>query len=479
MYQRLAHLVFALVSLSTPFALASSVATASFDAGEFDANVIRLHRESGAPGLAVAVIQDGVSVFEKGYGVAGPNQQSVSVETVFQTGSITKAFVALVIQQMADEGKLELDAPVVKYLPDFRTADQALSGQITIDHLITHRSGLTTMAGNSGHAADITWRDPADAVHKLRSVQLFSEPGNTFQYSNANYVVLSHLIETVDQRSFEEALHARIFKPLNMQHSYVTTISPDSMHVATPHRIWFGWPLAWQPKPKEPPDRTMIGAGGIATSIEDLAVFVDAVRSRDPSVVPKTADRLFALNPFWGDWGYGYGWYTQSGGPEPIFEHSGFTPGFFALAVMLPDSGTTVVVLTNLSGLVQGDLPRAVVHAALNWEPMSAKAPFTAHLAIWSALMAPLGLFVLFVKTIHLLRSSARGTMKKRSVLDGLLGLMLVIFSITGYIIYPQLMNLSYGASIAFFPDLTFTVFAAIGMALLSGIARLMLFLRT
>ncbi len=475
----LAFLISALVTgiLISPVALGAT--TATFDTKTFDTTVAQLHQASGVPGLAVAVLKDGATVFAKGYGIAGPDKRPVTVDTVFQIGSITKAFVALVIQQLAVEGKLRFDAPVVTYLADFRTADITLSNRITVDDLLTHRSGLTTLAGNGGITADQSLSGPKAVVRGLANSSLSTQPGYAFQYSNANYVVLSHLIETLDQRSFEQALEARIFEPLNMTHSHVATAPSDDMHMATPYRLWFSWPVPWLPAPKYPPDRTMIGAGGIVSSINDLAVFVEAVRSKDPRVVPPSAERLFVMRPFWESWGYGYGWFTQRLGTERVFEHSGLTPGFFTLATHLPDSDATVVVLTNQSGLAQGDLPRAVVNAALGREPVAVQSPIMARLAVWSALMAPLGLLVLLIKTLYLLHRSEKGGAKIRRLFNAMLGMLLVIGSITGYTVYPRLMNLDYDASLAYFPDLTLTLIAGLVMALLCGLSRLVLSLRS
>ena len=83
----------------------------------------------------------------------------------------------------------------------------------------------------------------------------------------------------------------------------------------------------------------MIGAGGISASVEDLSRYVEAVRTRDPRVVPQEASRLFIIQPFYEQRGYGYGWYTDSSRDEPVYLHSGFTPGFFALATMVPRAG--------------------------------------------------------------------------------------------------------------------------------------------
>jgi CubicO group peptidase (beta-lactamase class C family) len=120
---------------------------------------------------------------------------------------------------------------------------------------------------------------------------LSAEPGTTFQYSNANYVLLSHLIEVLDEQSFEQALKACIFDPLGMTNSFVQVPHSDAIAVATGYRLWFGIPRPWQPVPDAERDRRMIGAGGVSASIEDLAHYVEAVRNRDPRIVPEGADR--------------------------------------------------------------------------------------------------------------------------------------------------------------------------------------------
>ena len=362
-----------------------------FDLAAFDAAVAKMREDAGAPGMAVAVLRNGQTLHAKGYGVAGPHRQPVTTQTAFQTGSITKSFVALVILQMASEGKLDLDDPVVRHVPTFRTASGSQSDRITIDHLVTHHSGLTTLDGNSANAVEPSLSGPAAAVAGLAGVELFAEPGTTFQYSNANYVLLSHLIEVLDDQPFEQAMKTRIFDPLGMTNSFVQIPPSDTIAVATGYRLWFGAPRPWQPGPDAEPDRRMIGAGGVSASIEDLARYVDAVRTRDPRIVPEGADRLFVVKTFYEQWGYAYGWYSDSSAGEPVFEHSGFTPGFLTLATMVPAKGEVVVVLTNMSGLAHGDLPQAVTNAALGRHLVPAAAPISARIAIWSAVTAPAG----------------------------------------------------------------------------------------
>ena len=449
-----------------------------FDEAAFDAAVAEMRQDSGAPGMAVAVLRHGQTLHAKGYGVAGPDGQPVTTQTAFQTGSITKSLVALVILQMAAEGKLGLDDPVVRHVPTFRTASKSRSDRITIDHLVTHRSGLTTLDGNSGNAAEPGLSGPAAAVAELAGVRLLAEPGTTFQYSNANYVLLSHLIEVLENSPFEHVLKVRIFEPLGMTNSFVRVPPSDAIPLATGYRLWFGVPRPWQPEPQGEPDRRMIGAGGAWASIEDLAHYVEAVRTRDPRIVPERAERLFVFKPFYEQWGYGYGWYTDSGSDKLVFEHSGFTPGFFALATMVPEAGDVVVVLTNMSGLAHGDLPRAVTNAALGRDPVPAAASIGARMAIWSAVMAPLGLLMLLYKTGRRLRYHRQPMRSWVRALNAaaVLGLVAGVYGV--FIGLQTMLGVSFSTGYAFFPDLTVTAVAAMALALLLAAGRLALVIR-
>ena len=214
--------VLLLVLLGRQVMADQSGADHEFDVVSFDAVAANMREDAGVPGMAVAVLRNGQVLHIKGYGVEGPNEQPVTAQTAFQIGSITKSFVALVILQLASEGKLTLDDPVVRHVATFSTASKTQSDRITIDHLVTHRSGLTTLDGNSANAVEANLSGPAAAVAALASAQLSAEPGETFQYSNANYAVLSHLIEVLDGQSFEQALVTRIFEPLGMTNSFVS-----------------------------------------------------------------------------------------------------------------------------------------------------------------------------------------------------------------------------------------------------------------
>ena len=203
--------------------------------------------------------------------------------------------------------------------------------------------------------------------------------------------------------------------------------------------------------------------------------------------------------PFAEPWGYGYGWFSDTSHSKTVFAHSGLTPGFYTLATIVPGDlsdkgsdkgsdegsgdgsdkvtteGKAVVVLTNASGLAQGELPTAVTNLALGLAPVPAAAPLGAQLASWSALCAPLGLLLLLYKLLRgelrrgvsvSTRQSIRNQVLKTLAAIGLGALVTVV-----YLAYPTLLSISFATSYAYYPDLTVSVIAAMMIAsLLAGV---------
>ena len=153
------------------------------------------------PGLSVAIVQGDQIVYQKGYGQADSSGRQVTPQTPFIIGSISKTFTALAVMQLVEAGKVELDAPVQRYLPYFRVADPHASAQITVRHLLNHTSGLPQKADT------FLWTDQDDgvlerSVRYLRTVKLARPVGN-FGYSNANYQTLGLIVQVVSGQSYE------------------------------------------------------------------------------------------------------------------------------------------------------------------------------------------------------------------------------------------------------------------------------------
>jgi CubicO group peptidase (beta-lactamase class C family) len=199
-------------------------------------------QEAHIPGLALGIVHGDQIVHLRGFGVANPAGQPVTPRTPFILGSLSKSFTAVAIMQLIEAGKMELDAPVQRYLPWFRVADSNASAQMKVYHLLHQTSGLPTTAGAEAMAgtgqASLEQR-----VRELRSVVLTAPVGSSFHYSNANYLVLGLLVQVVSGQSYSAYIQQHIFAPLQMHHSFVSLAQATQHGLATGYRWWFGVPL--------------------------------------------------------------------------------------------------------------------------------------------------------------------------------------------------------------------------------------------
>ncbi|HMB25193.1 MAG TPA: serine hydrolase domain-containing protein, partial [Anaerolineales bacterium] len=202
----------------------------------------------------------------KGYGEAMPGKP-VTPQTQFYIGSVTKGFTALAVMQLVEEGKLELDAPVQKYLPWFKVTDLEASRQITIRHLLNHTSGL----GERGDPhVDAYTTSIEEEVRHLADVRPIAPAGSQYQYYNPNYRVLGLLIEQASGESYSDYMDKHVFKPLGM---LATTTDPaEASNLAQGYCRAFGFALPRSQASIRIPGA--VSSGGIITSAEDMARYL-------------------------------------------------------------------------------------------------------------------------------------------------------------------------------------------------------------
>lgn len=203
---------------------AMSTRNSPTDFAAIDRYIEQEMREQRIPGLALGIVQGDQIVHLQGFGMADPSGRAVTPQTPFLIFSSTKSFTALAIMQLVEAGRIELDAPVQRYLPWFRVADPDASAGITVRHLLNQTSGISTADGN----ADITRDDAADdalerRARTLQTIRLSQPVGATFQYANANYDLLGLLVQTVSAQPYEDYIQQQIFAPLEMRHAHTTT----------------------------------------------------------------------------------------------------------------------------------------------------------------------------------------------------------------------------------------------------------------
>ena len=265
-------------------------------------------RQNRLPGLAAAVIQNGEVIFSKGYGETGAGQ-GIDADSQFYIGSVTKSFTALAVLQLVQDGRLALDAPVQQYIPWFRVADEAVSAQITIRHLLNHTSGLSEQGDPNASAVTASLEEQA---RLLRDVKPNAPVGTKFQYYNQNYRLLGYVIEQVSGMAYADYIEQKIFAPLKMNRSTAHPQQADDLVQAYGRMFGFALPRTQSINPGALPSGYLISSAG------DMAKFIQAMidnRLPDGSELlsPELVQEMRSL-PAGVDTQYGIGCLVLDGG---------------------------------------------------------------------------------------------------------------------------------------------------------------------
>ena len=303
------------------------------------------------PGLALGIVQGDRIVHVQGFGEADRSGRQVTPETPFLIGSVTKSFTALAIMQLSEAGRMQLDAPVQRYLPWWRVADPDASTQITVRHLLYQVSGLSKATGNA-YATSGDTHDSAleDRVRALRDAELTEPVGTTWQYSNANYWTLGMIVQAVSGQSYETYIQQHIFNPLQMGNSYTSGTEAVQHGLPTGHRYWYGFPVASE----LPFDRGGLGSQGLSSSAQDmtgyLSLYLNGGRHGATTLVsPAGAAELQRAGVPTGLDGVSYamGWDVAQIHGTTTISHDGSGFDSHANVVLIPDRGWGVVVMEN------------------------------------------------------------------------------------------------------------------------------------
>ncbi len=303
------------------------------------------------PGVAVGVYSRGRILLAKGYGLANVELNvAVKPETVFESGSVGKQFTATAIMMLAQDGKLSLDDSITKYFPDAPLTWKP----ILIKNLLSHTSGLPDYAtpAVSGPAGPLYLRldfTEDQLVTKLEALPVQWAPGEKWEYSNTNYVLLGILIHRVTGMPFAEFLNMRIFKPLDMTSTRLISQSDIIPNRAAGYGIGAGDQLKNQEWVSPTFDST--ADGSLYLNVLDMAKW-DAALYGTQLLSQTSLDRMGTVYPL-NDGKpnpnqYGFGWWIRQQNNHKVIEHGGIWQGFTSHISRYPDDSLTVVVLTNL-----------------------------------------------------------------------------------------------------------------------------------
>ncbi len=320
-----------------------------------DAYVEQQMRRLNIPGVALAVVEGERIVYRRGFGRAWPGGGPPSPETPFVLGSTTKSFTALAVMQLVEAGKVELDAPVQRYLPWFRVADPQASAQMTVRHLLNQTSGFSMLAGMAGLADFDNRPDAAERqARALVSLKLSRPVGAAWEYSNLNYNLLGLIIEAASGEPYAEYIERHIFAPLDMRHSYTSQAAAREHGLAIGHRYWFASPVA---APHIPLPRGSLAAGLLISCAEDMAHWLIAhlnggrygetqiLSAAGIEALHRGAADMQVMNRSVGE--YGMGWFVERIGETEVVWHGGNVADFSSYMALLPQQRKGVVLLVN------------------------------------------------------------------------------------------------------------------------------------
>jgi CubicO group peptidase (beta-lactamase class C family) len=309
-------------------------------------------RRHSVPGMVIGVLRDNGERIVQASGVASVETGCpVRRDTLFQIGSITKVFLATLAMRLVEEGRLDLDAPVISYLPDLRLSDPETQQWLTMRHLLTHTSGiLGDHFQDDGLGDDALARYVAD-LHQLPQIHPL---GRYWSYCNSGFSLAGRVIEVLTGQPFESAMRELVFEPLGLERSFFFTHDVIGYPLAVGHRTRDdGRPEVIRDFPLP---RSVHPAGGITATVDDLLTFASfhlglARPERPPisreSVALMQEPRTPAAN--WAEH-YGLGWALWSLGGARIVGHGGSTNGFQAHLTLLPERRAAIASLTNHEG---------------------------------------------------------------------------------------------------------------------------------
>lgn len=314
-------------------------------------NLLSKYHEYGQFNGSVLVADNGEVIFKGGFGMANLEHEILNKpDTKHRLGSITKQFTAVLVLQLVEQGKLELDAPISTYLNDYTSPAAQV---VTIHHLLTHSSGIPSYTSFPEFFKNQS-RDPyspKDFVETFADSTLQFTPGEQFAYSNSGYFLLGHIIEEVTGKTYEQVLQENILDPLDMKdtgYDHHATILKN--RAAGYERSGSGYANAPYLDMSLP-----YSAGSLYSTVEDMYKW-DRALNTDKVLSEESRKLMFTPQIPAGNSEYSYGWMIdkmpvgKTRDSVNMVGHGGGINGFNTLIVRFPEEDDLIVLLNNTGG---------------------------------------------------------------------------------------------------------------------------------
>ncbi|HUH40455.1 MAG TPA: serine hydrolase, partial [Castellaniella sp.] len=324
---------------------------------QLDTMAAEVMRRSGIPGMAVAVVHQGRTVYAKGFGVRRLGDPTpVDANTVFQLASLSKSVAATVVATQVGKGLIGWDTPVVSRLPWFALQDATATAQATVGDFFAHRSGLPEHAGDELEELGFNRRQVLERLRHLPTEPLRSR----YAYTNFGLTAAAEAVAQASGRTWEDLSQREIYQPLGMTSTssrYADFMAHSNR--AAPHIRVNG---AFVPNPKQRQPDAQSPAGGVSSNVRDMALWMDLILHTGelngrPFIPPQAL--LPALSPQYmtsapanadaatGYYGYGFNLTVPPKGPSRLSHSGAFFMGAATNFNLLPAADTGIVILTN------------------------------------------------------------------------------------------------------------------------------------
>ena len=327
------------------------------------------------PGLAAGVVKDGEVFLTQGFGVGElGKEQPVCSRSLFHMASVSKLFVATGIIQLAEQGKVNLDDPFCKHLPDFKMKDPRFA-QVTLRQLLNHTSGMPDVMDYNWHNPQFDEQALQRTLDSMAGMALIFDPGSRFTYSNYAYEILGGLLARVYGMSFEEVIRKQILDPLGMQKSTFLKTEVDHALGVKPHiHSWKNVVSAVYPY-----NRAHGPSSTLHSNVDEMCRWAIANLQRgelqgERILQPETYDLMWTITadigrnlPFAQE--MGLGWFLGEKNGVRTVGHSGHDTGFQSHLVLLPQQSSAAVLLCNAAPIPLGKILSGVVDILLGVEP--------------------------------------------------------------------------------------------------------------
>lgn len=441
---------------------------------KIDIYIEEVQNRANIPAISIGIIKDDSLIYKKSYS----KDRTITPDSLFYIGSLTKSFTALTVMQLVEDGKINLDDSIKKYLPWFKIKDENSIDKITIKTLLNQTSGFSTYEGLKNFD---DWDSSDFALEKtlraLKDVSLVSEPSTTFHYSNLNYQALGLVIEKVTGLSYKQYIQENIFKKLDMKDSYASLENIDKKNIAQGHRLWFGQAL----KSDFPFSEVLLPAGYIISNIDDMSNYLIAqlnegryekkqifsssiIKQMQTPSAPIIKDKFY----------YGFGWFVHTN-KELYLSHLGSTPGYTSAMIIYPEEELGIVVLANATSYTLGSkdlnaLAGGIVDIIKNKEMKMNEIDIVSI----SAYLFFIGLLIIQLYLLSRFIKKFKNTSKSKITVSILFDISIIV---SLFFIVPVMYDLTFSVFLMFVPDVGYLMLSSIIVAILDFFGRCISFL--